>query len=100
MSDEHKLLKAQEQGSKAKTVLESEAFQSAFNGVKSAIVDAWQECPIRDKEGAHELKLMLKLMKDIEGHLQKAVADGQFAAKELKRDKTISQKIADRLRIA
>jgi hypothetical protein len=100
MNDEQALLRKRDEGSKAKTVLDSEAFQNAFNGVRNAIVDTWKECPIRDRDGAHELRLMLKLMNDIEGHLKKAVADGQFSAKELERDKTIGQRIADRLRIA
>lgn len=100
MSDELKLLKQRDQGVKAKTVLDSEAFQNASQAVRQAIVDAWEQCPIRDREGAHELKLMLKLHKDLEGHLRKAVDDGKFAAEELKRDKTFSQKLAERLRIA
>lgn len=89
-----------EKGAKAKTVLESEAFQDASNAVRNAILEAWENCPIRDREGAHELKLMLKLHSDLLGHLRKAVDDGKFAAEELKRDKTFSQKLAERLRIA
>ena len=97
---EQALLKQQEMGSKAKTVLDSEAFQNASKAVRDAILERWENCPIRDRDGAHELKLMLKLHKDLIGHLQKAVDDGKFSSEELKRDKTISQKIAERLRIA
>lgn len=99
MSDE-KLLKDREAGQRAKTVIDSTAFQDAYKAVREAIIEAWDQCPIRDREGAHELKLMLKLHKDIEGHLRKAVENGEFAAKELARDKTIPQRIAERLRIA
>lgn len=100
MSDDHKLRKQMELGAKAKTVLDSEAFQKAMSSVRTAILDNWENCPIRDREGAHELKLMLKIQKDFEGHLRKAVEDGEFAAKELKRDKTFAQKLHERLRIA
>ena len=99
-NDEQNLRKQLEQAGKAKTVLDSEAFQSAYGAVRTAIIERWEQCPIRDREAAHELKLMLKIHTDILGHLQKAVEDGKFAAEELKRDKTISQRIAERLRIA
>lgn len=97
--DEYTLRKQAEQGSKAKTVLDSEPFQNAYTAVREAIIEAWENCPVRDREGAHELKLMLKIHRDIYGHLEKAVADGKFAAEELKKDKTFSQRLQERLRI-
>jgi hypothetical protein len=100
VSDEFVLRKQVEQGVRAKSVLDSDAFQNAFQAVRQAIVDQWENCPIRDREGAHELKLMLKIHTDLGKHLQKAVADGEFAAEELKRDKTFTQKLTERLRIA
>ena len=100
MSDDHKLRKQMEEGTRAKSVLTDDAFVKAYGAVRQAIVEQWENCPIRDREGAHELKLMLKIHTDLGKHLQKAVDDGRFAAEELKKDKTISQRIAERLRIA
>lgn len=100
MSDEHVLLKQMEQAARAKSVLDDDAFKNAYGAVRAAILEQWEQCPIRDREGAHELKLMLKVHTDIGKHLQKAVDDGKFAAEELKRDKTFSQRLAERLRIA
>lgn len=100
MSDEFKLRKQMEAAARARSVLDDDAFQNAYKAVRAAILEQWENCPIRDREGAHELKLMLKVHTDIGKHLEKAVKDGQFAAEELKRDKTISQRIAERLRIA
>jgi hypothetical protein len=97
---EEALRKQLDQAGKAKTVLDSEAFQNAYKAVGDAIIEAWETCPVRDREGAHELKLMLKLHRDYMGHLKKAVDDGKFAAEELKRDKTFSERLRDRLRIA
>lgn len=94
------LHKQVEAANKAKTVLDSEAFQSAYNAVRDAIIEAWEACPVRDRDGAHELKLMLKIHGDIRGHLEKAVADGKFAALELEKDKTFAQRLQERLRIA
>lgn len=98
--DEQSLRKQMEMGTKAKGVLENEAFKVAVGAVRGAILEAWETGPIRDRDGAHELKLMLKLLNDLQGNLKKAMDDGKFAAEELKRDKTITQRIAERLRIA
>lgn len=100
MSDGISLRKQMEQGAKAKAFLQAETWINAKTAVRAALVEAWENCPIRDREGAHELKLMLKLLRDLEGHMQKAVDDGKFAAEELKKDKTFTQKLAERLRIA
>lgn len=100
MSDDHKLRKQMELAAKARTVLDSEGFQNAYKAVRDAILEQWESCPVRDREGAHELKLMLKVHTDLGKHLQKAVDDGKFAAEELKRDKTFAQKLQERLRIA
>jgi hypothetical protein len=100
MSDEFALRKQVEAAGRAKTVLDSLAYKDAYGAVRDAIIESWEQCPIRDREGAHELKIMLKLHKDIHGHMEKAVADGRFAAEELKRDKSFSEKLKDRLRIA
>ena len=100
MNDEFTLRKQMEDAARASGVLKDEAFQKAYQAVRLAILEQWESCPVRDREGAHELKLMLKVHTDIGKHLQKAVDDGKFAAEELKRDKTITQKIAERLRIA
>lgn len=100
MSDEYKLRKQVEEGARAKALLTDDAFVKAYGAVRQAIVDQWEQCPIRDREGAHELKLMLKLHTDLGKHLQKAVDDGKFAAEELKRDRTFTERLAERLRIA
>lgn len=100
MSDEFKLRKQMEEAARARSVLEDDAYKNASKAVRDAIIEAWEQCPIRDREGAHELKLMLKIHTDLGKHLQKAVDDGKFAAEELKRDKTFTQRLQERLRIA
>lgn len=100
MSDDQALRKQVEAGSRAKTVLDSQAYQDAYKAVREAILEQWENCPIRDREGAHELKLMLKIHSYIKGHMVRAVEEGKFAAKELAQPKGIAQKIAERLRIA
>jgi hypothetical protein len=100
VSDEYALRKSMEAGARAKTVLESPAYSDAYKAVREAIIEQWEQCPIRDREGAHELKLMLKLHTDIHRHMERAVEDGKFAAEQLKQDKSFGEKLRDRLRIA
>lgn len=98
--DELTLRKAMERGGKASALIKQLEEFGAVADVRAAIVEQWSKCPVRDREGAHELKLMMKLLNDIEGHLHHAIEQGKFAAEELKRPKNLGQRIAERLRIA
>lgn len=66
-------------GNMAKNVLENEVYLEAFESVRQAIISAWESAPIRDREGHHELRLMLKSLKDIEGHLKMVMETGKMA---------------------
>ena len=72
-----------DRGHKAQKLLDDPILDQAFRDVETAIHERWAECPLRDKEGAHELKLQLKLLSDVRANLERAVADGQLAAHEL-----------------
>jgi hypothetical protein len=98
--DELSLRKAMDRGGKATALLKNLNDFGAFADVRAAIIEKWRLCPIRDKEAAHELKLMLKLLDDVEGHVKQAIEEGNFAAEQLKQPKGIADKIRERLRIA
>jgi hypothetical protein len=72
-----------ERGQKAEKLLNDPILCESFDLVRQAIVDQWAACPIRDKDGAHELKLMLKLLGDVRANLERAITDGKIAAIEL-----------------
>lgn len=100
MIDEYTLRKQMEEGARANSVLESDSYKAAYQAVRNAIIEQWETCPIRDREGAHELKLMLKIHGDIHKHMERAVVEGKFAAEQLKQDRTFSERLRERLRIA
>lgn len=79
------LEKELERGQRAERILRDEAFNEAWDTVRGAILAQWEACPIRDKEGAHELKLMLKLLGDVRAVFSRAIEDGKLAAIELER---------------
>ena len=72
-------------GAEAKALLETPAFVRAMENVRTAIHERWESAPVRDVEGQHELKLMLKLLNDVQSVLEAAVFDGNAAAQELDR---------------
>ena len=73
-----------DRGARAEKLLNDSMLAEAFDLVAKAIHERWAECPLRDKEGAHELKLQLKLLGDVRANLERAVSDGKLAAAELK----------------
>lgn len=86
-----------DRGIKAAKLIEDPILKEAFQSVRDAITDSWENAPVRDREGHHELKLMLKLLTDVESYFTRAVVDGKFAAEELKRQ-NLAAKIIKRVR--
>jgi len=85
------LTKQVERGNHAARLLNDPLLQEAFASVETAIHEQWAASPIRDHEGAHELRLMLKLLTDLKAVFEGAVTDGKVAADELnRRNKVLS----------
>jgi hypothetical protein len=62
---------------KAQVLLEDNELKAAFAAVREAILTAIEDCPIRDRDGVHELKLQLKLLNDVRANLQSVVNTGK-----------------------
>lgn len=71
-------------GARAQHLLDDAVLSKAFADVRAAIIERWENTPLRDTTGAHELKLMLKLLNDVRGNLELAVIDGKLAADNLR----------------
>ena len=82
-----KLEERLERGTRAERLLKDDLLTEAFALVKQAIIENWEGAPLRDRDGAHELKLMLKLLGDVRANLEQALRDGTMAAEDLKRIK-------------
>lgn len=52
----------------------------AFERVRMGIFEMIEKTPIRDKDGLHELRLMLKLLQNVRAALDSAVRDGKVIA--------------------
>jgi hypothetical protein len=74
-----------DRGALAESLLSNDAFKQAVTECEQTIHNAWAACPVRDIDGAHQLRLMLKSLADIVGLLEACVDNGKSAAEELER---------------
>lgn len=76
-------------GAQAQSLLDSEIYREAVSSVHDAIIAKWESCPIRDVEGQHELKLMLKLLADLEQNIKEVVNTGKLKRLQIERDRGV-----------
>lgn len=74
-----------DRGIKAERIINDPLYADAYEQVKAAILSAWESAPVRDREGQHELKLMLKALGDVRAVFERAITDGKIVADDLKR---------------
>lgn len=80
-----------QKGHEAEQLLEHPVFKEAIAAVRAGIINTWAEAPLRDREGAHELKLMLKLLNDVEANIKRVVDTGKMAGIQLEREQKIAE---------
>ena len=84
-----KLLDESERGFEASKLLENKIFTESINNLRESIIDKWRSCPIRDREGQHELKLMDKVLSDIVGYIKQVADTGKMADIQLEQERKI-----------
>lgn len=78
-------------GEQARLLLQNELYTDAVEKVRQGIVDKWISCPIRDREGAHELKLMLKCLDEVTGFIKTAMETGKMAQIQLEQERKLTK---------
>lgn len=76
-------------GNNAQRLLED--ISPYFDMVKQAIIDKWETSPIGDKEGQHELRLMRKLLGDLEANIKTAIETGKLARIQIEQDSLLNK---------
>lgn len=79
------LQKDVERGNHANRLLKDPLLNEAFETVRLAIHDQWENSPLRDVEGQQALRAMLNHLRDVRAVLEVALADGNAAVEELNR---------------
>lgn len=62
---------------KAQAILSDSELTGAFVAVRESLLLRIEQCPIRDRDGVHELKLQLKLLADVRANLHSVVNTGK-----------------------
>jgi hypothetical protein len=77
------------EGQRAERLMEE--LSPYFDMVKTAIVQKWETSPISDKEGQHELRLMRKLLTDLEANIKTTIDTGKMAQIQIEQESMITK---------
>ncbi|NDH54060.1 MAG: hypothetical protein EBY24_19235 [Betaproteobacteria bacterium] len=80
-------------GSRAKEVLENEAYIDAFESIKTDILEQWTNSPARDADGREKLWTCLKLLQKVQTQLQTTLETGKLAQLELQHKQTLQDRL-------
>ena len=78
-------------GRQATELLENSLFREAVDTLRQSLVDKWLSSPVRDIEGQHELRLMTKLLGDIEMYIANIAKTGKMAAIQLEQEQKVEK---------
>jgi hypothetical protein len=66
-----------DRANKANDLLKHPEFVAAIAAMRQSILVKIEEAPVRDREAVHELKLMLKLLGDLQANLHSVINTGK-----------------------
>lgn len=78
-------------GDLAQSVLDNPIYQESWAAVRDGIIQAWENAPIRDKEGQSELKLMLKVLGDVRKYVEQTAATGKLAKIQMENESVVKR---------
>lgn len=84
-------MNAIERANKAKAILESPAYQEAFDQVRMRLIEGIENCPVADVKKAEDFRLCLKLLKSVRMNMETAINTGkleQFRLEEAEKRKS------------
>lgn len=80
-----------QRGDMAAAVLDNPIYAESWDMVRNGIISAWENAPIRDKEGQNELKLMLKVLGDVRKTVEQTMQTGKMARIRLEQEGLVSR---------
>lgn len=86
-----------QRGLAAQSILDSEIYKEAFESVRLAIISQWEKTPIRDHEGQHELRLMIKLLGDVQANIKQVAETGKLAKLQINQEKGALHRFFDNM---
>lgn len=86
------LYREMELGAQASALQESGAYQRAVMKMREGIHTMWAQSPVADIDGQHKLRLMLKLLDDMEANIKEEADTGKLAAKQVSDEEKLKRK--------
>ena len=74
-----------DRGTEAQLLLDNDLLKSAIDAIEAEVLQQWEECPARDKEGRETIWLLYKTTKKFRRLLTGYVETGQLARENLRR---------------
>ena len=96
--EEIKLVGEAHRGSRAKEWLASPLYKEATEKIESGIIEKFKASPIRDLDGQHELRLLLKLLEDLKGYIQEVAETGKMAQITLDSERSLKERAKSAVR--
>lgn len=97
MSDGVNLIRESERGLKARQLMDNPIYKEAVGVVRQAIFDKWAESPVADRDGQHELRLMLKALDMIVTHIKDVAETGKLADTQIEQEKSRAARLKDKV---
>src|SRR5574337_1296579 len=79
-------------GSRAKDVLENEAFSAAFDAIEQELVNAWKSSPARDAAGRENIWTYLHMLHKLKAQLVSTMETGKLAQLDLEHKRTLVER--------
>jgi hypothetical protein len=76
-----------DRASKAAALLSNELFNEGFSLVRGALLERLENWSLEDPRGAEQLRMMLKLLRDVRANFEQAVRDGKVASVRLEEER-------------
>lgn len=80
-------MNAIDRANKAKAVLESPAFNDAFDQVRQRLMDGYEKCSLSEIDKAEDFRKCLKLLKAVRNNLEATINTGKLEAFRLEEAK-------------
>lgn len=76
-----------DRATKAKAILDSPMYGESYEMVRLAIIDRIEKCPMVDTANAEQLRLCLKLLRDVRANLDLALNSGKVVEFQIAQEK-------------
>ena len=83
---------------RAKALLNDRLLKESLDSIEAEIIERWEACPARDKDGREELWVYYKTAKKFRGILAQVIEQGKVAEFELERKKPLKDHILSMVR--